>query len=252
MNDERQPDEAQVPSEPPTSGSEPPPSGASVPTPPSDPQPAGEPPPLAPLVGQAGTPTPDPLADTTAQPTAAWAAPASSHTPPPIPPPVAQPAVSWAPAAPPVAVKGQRTALAMGAGVLLVVLGLLGALAGLAIAVVGRAVVQSIRDFGPIPELEGMDTETFLSGFILFFGIIIIVYSFMYLFAGIGVLRSRDWGRVLGIIVAVLSGVIWLSGVSGARRTVGGDIGLAVIALLIHVYIVVALLFFWRTKPSTV
>ena len=236
MTDERQPDEPQVPAEPATSGSEPPPAG----------QPAA----LAPLVEQAGSSPPTRLDDTTTQPTSSWAPPASSHTPPPIPPPVAQPAVSWAPAGPPVAVKGQRTALAMGAGVLLIVLGLLGALAGLGIAVIGRAVVQSIRDFGPIPEIEGMDTETFLSGFIVFFGIVILVYSLMYLFAGIGVLRSRDWGRVLGIIVGVLSGVIWLGGMSGARRTVGDDIGLAVIAIAIHAYIVVALLFFWRTKPT--
>ena len=236
MTDDRQPDEAQAPATPPTSGSEPPP--------------ADEPPALAPLVGQANTPPPAQLDDTTAQPTAAWAAPAPSYTPPPIPPPAAQPAVGWAPAPAAAPVAGQRTGLAMGAGILLVVLGVLGGLAGLGVAVIGRAVVQSIRDFGPIPELEGVDTETFLSGFIVFFGIIIIVYSFMYLFAGIGVLRSRDWGRVLGIIVGVLSGVLWLSGMSGARQAVGGDIGLAVIALAIHVYIVVTLLFFWRTKSA--
>lgn len=250
MTDERQPDEPQVPSEPPMSGSEPPPIGAKPPTSGAQPPSADEPPALAPLVEQAGSTPPNQLDDTTAQPTSSWAPPASSHTPPPIPPPVAQPAVSWAPAGPPVAVAGQRTGLAMGAGVLLIVLGILGTLAGLAIAVIGRAVIQSIRDFGPIPELEGIDTETFLSGFIVFFGIVIIVYSLMYLFAGIGVLRSRDWGRVLGIIVGVLSGVIWLGGMGGARRTVGDDIALAVIALAIHVYIVVALLFFWRTKPA--
>ena len=263
MTDERQPDAPQVPSEPPApdvqapvSGSESPMSTpepaapSSGPPPPAEPPSPAEPPPLAPLVGQARTSPPDQLADTTAQPTASWASPPSSQTPPPIPPPVAQPAVTWAPAPPPVAVAGPRTALALGAGVLLIVLGILGGLAGLGIAVIGRAVVQSIRDFGPMPELEGIDTETFLSGFVLFFGIIIIVYSLMYLVAGIGVLRSRNWGRVLGIIVGVMSGVIWLGGIGGARRTAGDDIALVVIALAIHVYIVVALLFFWRTKAA--
>ena len=72
------------------------------------------------------------------------------------------------------------------------------------------------------------------------------------LIAGIGVLRSRDWGRVLGIIVGVLSGLLWLGSVAtpdrpGAQDSIIGSL----IAFGIHAYIVVALLFFWRTKPST-
>ena len=74
----------------------------------------------------------------------------------------------------------------------------------------------------------------------------------MYLAAGIGVVRSRDWGRVLGIIVGILSGLIWLSGLSGGGRVgVEDTIVGTLIGAGIHIYIVVALLFFWRTKPSS-
>jgi hypothetical protein len=232
MTDERAPGEPQAPDP------------GTPPEPPNQ-----QPPPLAPLLDQGGSPPADPSSETTVQPTSTWEGP--THVPPPIAPPQPQPAVSWAP--PPAAgsVAGKRTALSAAAGILLIIGGILGALAGLAIAVIGRAFIQSIENFGPMPELEGMDVETFLSGFVVFLGIIIAVYSVVYLIAGIGVLRSRDWGRVLGIVVGILSGLVWLSGLSSGNRSGTDSIVGTLIALGIHVYIVVALLFFWRTKPST-
>jgi hypothetical protein len=224
-----------------------------------------EPPPLAPLVDpgrQAAADASADESDTTAQPTSSRAQPAPTSTPPPIAPPAMptpavaasapQPAVSWAPAPAPVAATGKRTTISLVAGILLIIGGILGGLAGLAVAVFGNAIVQSLEEFGGLPEVEGMDMQAFMSGFVVFFGIIILVYSLAYLFAGIGVLRSRDWGRVLGLIVGILSGLIWLSGLGGTNQPGAGDsiVG-TIIALGIHVYIVVALLFFWRTKPST-
>ena len=243
MTDERRPDEPATPDQG---------------TPPDEPA-TEAPPPLAPLVqgGQAA----DDASDTTAQPTSSWTQPAATSVPPPIPPPAmptpaiapTQPAVSWAPAPAPVAAApGKRTALSLAAGILLIIGGILGGLAGLAVAVFGSAIVRSLEDLGTLPELEGADMAAFMSGFIVFLGIIVIVYSLVYLIAGIGVVRSRDWGRVLGLIVGILSGLIWLSGLGGGSRAGAGDsIGGTLIALGIHVYIVVALLFFWRTKPST-
>jgi hypothetical protein len=222
---------------------------------------ATEPPPLAPLVDQAGA-TDDDQSDTTAQPTSTWTQPASASMPPPIPPPAMpspavpaaapQPAVSWAPAPAPVAATGKRTALSLVAGILLILGGILGGLAGLLFAVFGGTIVDAMENFGPMPDLEGMDPETFLGAVVVFFGIIILVYSLVYLFAGIGVVRSRDWGRVLGLIVGILSGLIWLSGLGGANQPGFGDslVG-TLIGFGIHAYIVVALLFFWRTKPTT-
>jgi hypothetical protein len=244
MTDERRPDEPETPDQ-----------GT-----PATESAAEAPPPLAPLVDQ-GQATDD-QSDTTAQPTSSWTQPAVVSTPPPIPPPAMptpataasapQPAVSWAPAPAPVAVAGRRTTLSLAAGILLILGGILGGLAGLAVAVFGNAIVRSLEDFGTMPEVEGMDMQAFMSGFIVFFGIIILVYSLVYLFAGIGVVRSRDWGRVLGLIVGILSGLIWLSGLGGTNQPGAGDslVG-TLIGLGIHVFIVVALLFFWRTKPST-
>jgi hypothetical protein len=232
---------------------------------PAEEQATEPPPPLAPLVGQGGQAADDASADesdTTAQPTSSWTQPASTSTPPPIPPPAMptpamaapspQPAVSWAPAPAPVAATGKRTTLSLAAGILLILGGILGGLAGLAVAVFGNAIVRSLEDFGGMPEIEGMNVAEFMTGFIVFFGIIILVYSLVYLFAGIGVVRSRDWGRVLGLIVGTLSGLLWLASVASpdqpnARDSIVGSL----IAFGIHAYIVVALLFFWRAKPST-
>jgi hypothetical protein len=242
MTDERRPDEPGAPDQG---------------TPPNEQAPE-PPPPLAPLVGQGQAP--DDESDTTAQPTSSWTQPAATSTPPPIPPPAiptpamppTQPAVSWAPAPASVAATGKRTTLSLVAGILLILGGILGGLAGLAVAVFGNAIVRSLEELGTMPEVEGMDMEAFMSGFIVFFGIIILVYSLVYLFAGIGVVRSRDWGRVLGLIVGILSGLIWLSGLGGANQPGAADslVG-TLIGFGIHAYIVVALLFFWRTKSST-
>jgi len=246
MTDERRPDEPGTP-EPVTPASEP----ATEP-----------PPPLAPLVDQSGQGAADDQSDTTAQPTSSWTQPAPTSTPPPIAPPAMptpavaaaspQPAVNWAPAPAPVAATGKRTTLSLVAGILLILGGILGGLAGLAVAVFGNAIVQSLEEFGGMPELEGVDTAAFMSGFIVFFGIIVLVYSLAYLFAGVGVVRSRDWGRVLGLIVGILSGLIWLSGLGGMNQPGASDnlVG-TLIGVGIHAYIVIALLFFWRTKPST-
>ena len=242
MTDERRPDEPETPDQG---------------TPPNDSAPE-PPPPLAPLVGQGQAP--DDESDTTAQPTSSWTQPAQTFTPPPIPPPAMptppvpspQPAVNWAPAPAPVAATGKRTTLSLAAGILLILGGILGGLAGLAVAVFGNAIVRSLEDFGGMPEVEGMNMVEFMSGFIVFFGIIVIAYSLAYLFAGIGVVRSRDWGRVLGLIVGILSGLIWLSGMGSTNQPGAADslVG-TLIGFGIHAYIVVALLFFWRTKPST-
>jgi hypothetical protein len=145
------------------------------------------------------------------------------------------------------AAKGQRTMLAAVAGVGLIILGVLGGLFGLAIAVFGSSVVRQLDlsqygDFGDIN-----DPAALISGAIAFVGIVIVVYSLVYLIGGIGVVRSRGWGRVMGLIVGILSGLFWLLGLTGGRSD---GIGFAIVMLAIHVYIVVALIMFWRRSPA--
>ena len=190
------------------------------------------PPPLAPYVNAAADPQP-------------------ASTPPPIAPPIAPPAVTWA--APPAAAPavGQRTVLAALAGVLLVIGGILGGLAGLAVALIGGTFAASLGDLITVPGLSGGDAGAVFGGVVAFVGAIIVIYSVVYLIAGIGVLRNRNWGRIMGLTVGILSGLIWLGTVtSPAQPDVQQSIVGSLIALAVHVYIVVALLLFWRSSPS--
>jgi hypothetical protein len=189
--------------------------------------------------------------DTTAQPTGTWQGPTTA--PPPAAPPSAQPAVAWAPApAATVPARPGASPLSIAAGILLVIGGVLGAIAGLAVAAVGPAVVDYLEDAGALPEVTGMNFEEFIRGFIVFFGVLLVAYSLVYLSAGIGVLRSRDWGRVLGIIVGILSGLLWLGSVmTPAQPSVRDSVFGSLFAFGIHAYIVVALMFFWRRRTAT-
>ncbi len=193
---------------------------------------------------------PEPPSDeTTAVPTPAappqYTAPA--YTPPPIAPP--QPAVAWAPPPAAVATLGQRTTLALAAGVLLVILGVLGALFSLVVLTIGRGFIEQF-DFGTLPGLQGInDPNAFVSGVITFLGIFVLACSTFYIVGGVGVMRSKNWGRVLGIIIGILAGLLWLGSV-GSMGRVGraGDPSFAFVLLAVHAYIAIALLFFWRNK----
>ena len=187
------------------------------------------PPPLAPYVAAAASPSPA------------------------APPPVVAPAAAWAPmpaaAAPAV---GQRTTLAAIAGILLLIGGILGGLAGLAVAIIGGSFAATLGDLIEIPGLVGGDPGAIFGGVIAFFGVIIFIYSLVYFSAGIGVLRNRGWGRVTGIVVGILSGLIWLGSVTTpAQPDVQQSVVGSFLAFGVHVYIVVALLFFWRSRPAT-
>jgi hypothetical protein len=189
-------------------------------TPTGAPTPSSEPPPLAPLVEQAGAPAP-------------------------VAPPPAAPPVAWAPAPAAVAAPGGRTGLAAAAGVILLILGILGGLLGLFVAVVGGSIASSLSDLVDIPGVS--DPSGVVGGVVAFFGILVVIYSLVYLIGGIGILRSRNWGRVLGLIVGILSGLVWLSGLGQADRA---NLPFTIIMLGIHAYVVVVLLFYWRTKTA--
>ena len=111
---------------------------------------------------------------------------------------------------------------------------------------------EALGDVIEMPGLDGADSGTILGGMVAFIGAIILVYSLVYVAAGIGVLRNRGWGRVTGLIVGILSGLVWLGTVvtpdqPGVRESIVGSL----LAFGVHAYIVVALLFFWRSRPSS-
>ncbi len=213
--------------------------------------------------GQLGTeppsgadPEPPPPVSSDTEPFVA-AAPAAAVPLVPAAPAAAAPAppVGWE--APPVAVatKGERTTLAMAAGILLLLGGIGGILLGLLVAIVGGSVVSSLdfSRFQNVPNFNGASPGAVAGGVVAFFGALVVAYSVAYLLAGIGVLRNSNWARVLGIILGIISGLIWLSGLANANsaQNAAGSAGaglFSILALGIHVYIVVALLFFWRSR----
>jgi hypothetical protein len=199
------------------------------------------------------TAAPPPANEATTPATPAYTPP--SYTPPPVPPPVmpqppvAQPAVAWSapPATAPAAV-GQRTTLSLAAGILLVILGTLGVLFSLAVLTIGREVMKQF-DFSSIPGMEaGADPNAIVTGVITFLGIFVLACSTFYIVGGVGVMRSKNWGRVIGIIIGILAGLLWLGSLANGSR---GDVSFALVLLVVHAYIAVVLLFFWRTKAST-
>jgi hypothetical protein len=166
------------------------------------------------------------------------------YTPPPIPPPVApQPTVAWAPPPAATAAAGQRTTLSLAAGVLLVILGVLGALASLALLTIGREFIRQF-DMSSLPGLEQIsDPNAFVESAATFGGIIVLAFSTFYVIGGVGVMRSRDWGRVIGIVIGILAGLFWLASLGGRG---GGST--PIVLLAVHAYIAIALLFYWRNK----
>jgi hypothetical protein len=218
------------------------------PAPEGMPAPSGDPP-----AGDAMTPEPPPLAPIVA-------AAAASATPPPVPPPAPMaapaqpvappPAVAWQAPPPAVAVKGKRTALAMVAGILLLLLAIGGGLIGIGLIVFGSAIISSLGDsVTNIPGYNG-DPAALVTGFFVFFAVIILAYSLAYLLAGIGVLRNSNWARVLGIVVGIISGLLWLSALTGGGNGGSGGGLFSLVLFAMHAYIVVVLLFFWRSKAT--
>ena len=100
--------------------------------------------------------------------------------------------------------------------------------------------INSYVDLSQFSEL-GSNPGGVVSTMFTIVGVVVIVYSLVYLIGGIGVLRSRDWGRVIGIVVGILSGLFWLAAVGGSGSAASGNaqssIAFPLVLLLIHAYI---------------
>ena len=198
-------------------------------------------------------PEPTPVSDDTSvtpPPPPPPATPAATYTPPPVAPPAApQPTVAWAPPPATTVATGRRTTLSLAAGILLIVLGIFGALVGLLILTVGRGVIEAF-DFRGMPGTENIsDPNALVGGVIAFFGIFLLVCSTFYIVGGVGVLRSKNWGRVIGIVIGILAGLLWLGSLTSASAVSGrNDLVFPLVLLAIHGYVAIVLLFFWRNK----
>jgi hypothetical protein len=132
-------------------------------------------------------------------------------------------------------------------GIVLLIFGLLIGLGGV-ILVFASSFLEQMGTLGtPIvdPETgEAIDAEVALGmveGFVVGFGIVLLVVALGHLAAGIGIMRRSGWARVLGILLAVIGVLIWglavlgslaALGQPGAEDAIGGVIVTAVVAVI--------------------
>lgn len=151
----------------------------------------------------------------------------------------------------PAAQRGPVTGLAKLAGLILLVFGLLWTAIG-ALIVVGGAATK-VGSSGTYFADYGGAFGDFIAGF----GIVILIIAIVELIAGIGVLMSKEWGRIIGIAYALIFGfgsvfiVLGGVGASGNNTTSSGGavtlvIGLAF--LLGYLFSLFALGVRWRGR----
>ncbi|HET7676654.1 MAG TPA: hypothetical protein VFK38_02270 [Candidatus Limnocylindrales bacterium] len=131
------------------------------------------------------------------------------------------------------------------AGVILAVLGALGAVIGLLLFLVGSMADQFASDLAASAIAPGA-----LSAVLYVIGGVIAALGLVQLIAGVGILLSKEWGRLTGIVVSILwlllSLLTLLSGISSADPDGGGILVGGVIAAL-YAYCVVVLAVRWRS-----
>ncbi|HJP87851.1 MAG TPA: hypothetical protein VJ850_02310 [Candidatus Limnocylindrales bacterium] len=165
-------------------------------------------------------------------------------------PAAAEPMVQWAPPPAPVVVPGRRSTLAAAAGVVLIVLGVLGGIVALAILTIGRSIIDQF-DFSNLPGMQDVqDPGGVINSVFNFVGILLLVFSAFYVIGGVGALRTAGWGRVIGIIIGIVGTLFWLPAIAGSGRVADANPVFAYVLLAAHIYAFVVLAFFWRNKPS--
>jgi hypothetical protein len=154
------------------------------------------------------------------------------------------------PAAAPVVVPGRRTTLAAAAGLVLIVLGVLGVILAVAILTIGRSIIDNF-DFSNLPGLQDVqDPGNFMNSVFSFVGILLVIFSAFYLIGGVGALRGAGWGRVIGIVIGLLGTLFWLPAIASSGRVADANPAIAYVLLAAHAFAFVVLAFFWRNKPS--
>ena len=99
----------------------------------------------------------------------------------------------------------------MTAGVILLVVATLLGLLGI-LALVGGAIIAQMSDLSGASGLtpEQIDAlRTMGQVFIFAFGGVALAIGLAHLLSGIGVLRRRSWGRILGLVMSVLGVLLW-------------------------------------------
>ena len=132
------------------------------------------------------------------------------------------------------------------AGVVLLIIGILVGLAGvglMAVGLVARAAFETaVQNADPVD--FSVDAVRVFEGIFVVFGLIVAVYGLGELIAGIGVLLKRQWGRLLGVLLAFIAGSLTtLVGLGALGASNGTRAGLVVFVVFAVAYwfVVVAL-----------
>ena len=208
--------------------------------PPQDPTQPAQPPPATPgpSWGQPAAPPPQEYAPPAQPAPGGWAQPGPTAT-------------GWV--VPVVAARGPVTGLAKIAGLILLVFGLLWTGIG-ALFVLGGAAAKVGGSNAGIPGL-GNAVGDFIAGF----GIVILVIAVIEILGGIGVMLSREWGRIIGICYALIFGfgsVFIVAGGASANNvradTTGGGVALVIglVFLLGYAYALIVLMARWRGRAT--
>lgn len=193
------------------------------------PEPASEatfvaPPPPARPPDASGWPPPD-----ATQPAPSWPPPPvttpsqAAWPPPPVtsapaqawPPPPAGAAAPW----PPVAAPGPRTSvLVVGAGIFLLVVGLLTLGMG-GLLLLGSALFAGAQGSAELETVVGGSLADAFAGVFAVIGGVALVWGLLEIVGSIGMFAHRGWGRAIGLVVGALGLLVWglsfLSAVGG-------------------------------------
>jgi uncharacterized membrane protein (DUF2068 family) len=121
----------------------------------------------------------------------------------------------WAPQGGPGVYAYKSSALAILAGVWLLLVGLLTTLLGVVILLIGNA-TNRLQDFGvSLTPSEADAVRAVLGGVAVF----VLICGILMLVSAIGIWAHKSWGRIIGIIFSVLGVLFGLAALSGGNRT---------------------------------
>lgn len=134
-------------------------------------------------------------------------------------------------------VGARRNVMVPIAGTLILVIGAAHALLGGQLTYSGAAALRDLQSdpaggFGPLLQI--------VAGFVAAVGFALLAQGALGMAAGLGVLRRRQWGRVMGIVLAVLA-VLWgLLFVSALEGGIGMTLG--AVHVLVGAFVLVVLI----------
>ncbi len=141
----------------------------------------------------------------------------------------------------PAVVTAERPGLVTGAGIVLIVMGVLTLIIGL-FAMLGAAIFAgaagSLGETADAPAGFGNMMGAF-AGLIVVFVVLIVAWGVLQIVAGVKAMGGRNWARITGIVVAIIGALFALSGL--ANPDAGGGIVISIAIAAAYAFVVFAL-----------